>query len=508
MRQNGKKIVIIGGGIAGLCTAVYALKCGYQVEVMEMHDMAGGLATSWRRGRYTFETCLHWLVGSRAGGEFHAQWREVFDIDRLTFINPAEFVRIESAGGDSLTIFTNVDRLEGELLRRAPRDAPAIRDFTDSVRSLGKFRMLDPSGSLADNWLNLLRDLPVFPLLGKLSKISGEEYGSRFSDPLLKSFFSTGDIGKMSAIAMVISLAWMNAGNAGYCIGGSQAIIRLIEENIDSLGGKIRFKAKVERILVENDTAVGVQLDGGETVKADWVISAADGHATIFDLLGGKYADAATRKLYEEKELFASYIQVSLGVARDLSDQPPMLSSILEAPFHVDPATDLDYLSFRFFHFDPTFAPPRKTAVTCLLPTRNFSYWANLRCSDPMAYEEQKSRVANAVIAHLEKRIAGVRKAIEVVDVSTPATVFRYTGNWQGTMEGWLVEPGAGFKSLPNTLPGLKRFLMGGQWVMPGGGLPSGPMTAKPAVKAICKQDRVPFDVHAAHAPKPEPAAV
>jgi phytoene dehydrogenase-like protein len=508
MKQNGKKIVIIGGGIAGLCTAVYALKCGYQVEVLEMHDMAGGLAMSWRRGPYTFETCLHWLLGSSPNGEFHAQWQEVFDTDRLTFINPAEFVRIESERGDSLTIFTNVDRLEAELLRRAPQDAGAIRDFIHSVRSLGKFRMLDPSGGLAGNWQNMLRDLPVFPLLGKLSKTSGRQYGNRFSDPLLKAFFSSGDIGKMSAIAMVISLAWMNAGNAGYCIGGSQAIIRLIEENIESLGGKIRFKARVEHILVENDTAVGVQLAGGETIKADWVISAADGHATIFDLLGGRYADAATRKLYNERELFASYLQVSLGVARDLSDQPPMLTRILESPLQVDPATDLSHVSFRFFHFDPTFAPPRKTAVTCLLPTRNFAYWAELRRTNPSAYHEQKSRIAEAVIALLERRIAGIRKAIEIVDVSTPATVYRYTGNWQGTMEGWLVEPGASLKSLPNTLPGLKRFLMVGQWVMPGGGLPSGPMTARPAVKAICKHDHMSFDIHADYAPKPEPVAV
>ena len=77
MKQNGKKIVIIGGGIAGLCAAVYALKCGYQVEVLEMHDMAGGLAMSWRRGPYTFETCLHWLIGSSPHGDFHAQWQEI-----------------------------------------------------------------------------------------------------------------------------------------------------------------------------------------------------------------------------------------------------------------------------------------------------------------------------------------------------------------------------------------------------------------------------------------------
>jgi phytoene dehydrogenase-like protein len=349
----------------------------------------------------------------------------------------------------------------------------------------------------------MLRDLPIFPLLGKLSKMSGKEYGSRFSDPLLRSFFSSGDIGKMSAIAMILSLAWMNARNAGYCIGGSQALIHLIEDKIASLGGKIRFQARVERILVENDTAVGVQLAGGEQVMADWVISAADGHATIFDLLGGKYVDAATRKMYDERDLFASYLQVSLGVALDLSGQPPMTTRILDSPIVLDPGTELDNVPFRFFHFDPTFAPAGKTAVTSVLPTRNFQYWTDLRHNDPAAYHAQKQRVADAVIGVLEKQVPGVREAIEVIDVSTPATVIRYTGNWKGTMEGWLVEPGASFKPLPNTLPGLSRFLMAGQWVMPGGGLPSGPMTARPAIRAICRQDGVPFTPLSKESSKP-----
>ena len=508
MNRNGKRIVIIGGGIAGLCTAVYALKCGYEVEVLEMHDMAGGLAMSWCRSPYTFETCLHWLVGSRPNGDFHSQWQEVCDIDSLTFIDPEEFVRIATESGDHLTIYTNVDRLEAELLAHAPQDAAAIRDFTHSVRTLGKFRMLDPSGGLADNWLNMLRDVRVFPLLGKLSRLSGRQYGGRFTDPLLRSFFSSGDIGKMSAIAMVLSLAWMNAGNAGYCIGGSQALIRLIEERIAGLGGKIRFKAKVEHILVKDDTAVGVRIAGGENVLADWVISAADGHTTIFEMLGGKYINPEIRNNYEQRELFASYIQVSLGIALDLRDQPPMLSLLLNSPLSVDPATEVGNLSFRFFHFDPTFAPKGKTAVTCLLPTRNFAYWDNLRRSDIHRYREQKQHVAEQVIAVLEKIIPVVRGAIEVADVSTPATVARYTGNWQGTMEGWLVGPGQSFRPFPNTLPGLRQFMMAGQWVMPGGGLPSGPMTARPAVKAICRHDHVPFNVHAEHEPHPEPVGV
>lgn len=502
MHRNGSKIVIIGSGIAGLCTAVYALQCGYEVDVLETHDMAGGLAMSWRRAPYTFETCLHWLVGSKREADFHARWQEVCDIDRLTFIDHEEFLRIESESGDRLSIYTSTDRLEAELLRHAPQDAAPIRDFTHAIRRLSQFKMLDPSEGLAGNWRNMLRDLPIFPLLGGLMKISGRQYGARFSDPLLRSFFSSGDIGKMSAVAMILSLAWMNAGNAGYCIGGAQALIRLIEERIAALGSRIRFRSPVENILVQNNTAVGVELAGGEILHADWVVSAADGHATLFDLLGGKYVDVPTRNRYQEKELFASYLQVSLGVARDLSDQPPALGLLLSSPLAVDPQTALGQLSFRFFHFDPTFAPQGKTAVTSMLPTRNDAYWTDLRASDPVAYHEAKHRLADAVIAILEKRIPGIRDAIEVIDVSTPATIIRYTGNWKGSMEGWLVEPGASFKPLPQTLPGLRRFLMAGQWIMPGGGLPSGPMTARPAVKAICKEDGIAFTPHAVAVPE------
>lgn len=508
MKQTNRKIVIIGGGIAGLSAAVYALKCGYQVEVLEMHDIAGGLAMSWRRGDYTFETCLHWLLGSKPNAEFHQQWQDVLDIEKVKFVYLPEFARIETSKGDSLSIYTNVDRLEEELLRRAPQDARAIHELTRTLRSLAKFRLLDPSAGFAHNWLSILRDAPIFPLFAKLSKMSGKQFGDQFSDPLLKTFFGSGDMGRMSAIAMLLSLAWMSVGNAGYPIGGSQALIRLIEQKIDRLGGKIRFGARVKRILVENDTAKGVELENGEAVMADWVISAGDGHATVFDLLAGKYMDATTKRLYEERELFPSYLQVSLGIAMDLSSQPPMSTRILDTPLTVDPETTLENVGFRFFHFDPTFAPAGKTAVTSFLPTRNFLYWNDLRRNHPAAYREEKHRVADAVICVLEGVVPGIRGAIEVIDVSSPATVFRYTGNWKGSMEGWLIEPGASFKPLPNMLPGLHQFLMVGQWVLPGGGLPSGPITARSALRAICKHDHVPFTVQSEHAEKPEPVAV
>jgi phytoene dehydrogenase-like protein len=493
MKQNGRKIVIVGGGIAGLCAAVYAQKCGYQAEVLEMHDMAGGLAMSWRRGGYTFETCLHWLFGSNPNTSMHGIWREVCDIDRLTIVYPEELARLETEHGDSLSIYTSIARLEAEMLKRAPQDTAQIRRFASAVRRLGKFKMPDPAAGWASNLMTLLGDAPCLPLLRELGKMSGTDYGKQFSDPLLQSFFGSGLMGRLTSFAMVITLAWMNMGDSGYPIGGSQALIRLIEEKLLSLGGQMRFGARVERILVQDGAAVGVELAGGETVAADWVISAADGHATLYDLLGGKYIDKVTEKKYNQADLFPSYLQVSLGVARDLSGLPASLTRILDSPLEVDPGTQHPHVGFRIFHFDPTFAPAGKTAVTCFLPTYNHEYWVHLREQDPAGYRAEKHRVAEAVIAILEKKVPDLRTAIETVDVSTPASVVRYTGNWKGSMEGWFMPAGGSMRPLPKTLPGLRRFLMAGQWISPGGGLPSGPMTARPAIQAVCKQDRVPF---------------
>jgi phytoene dehydrogenase-like protein len=495
MTQDARKVVIIGAGIAGLCAAVYARRCGYEVEVLEKHDTAGGLAISWRRGEYTFETCMHWLLGSNPNATMYSRWQQVFDIGKLTFVDPEEFVRLETEHGEHLSIYTNLERLEAELLKKAPQDKAEIRRFVSAARRLAGLELPDPTEGWPGSWLTFLRTLPYLALLRRWLNLSSEDYGKRFTHPLLRAFFGGGELGQLSALASVFSLAWMSRRNAGYPIGGSQAIIRLIVDNLRSLGGRLRSGAKVERILVERGAAVGVQLPGGETITADWVISAADGHATIYDLLGGNYRDKITDETYGTLKTFPSYLQVSLGMARDLSQQARYVTRLLDAPLMLDPNTRLQQLSFRFFHFDPTFAPPGKTAVTCILPTYNFQFWVDLQQHDLAQYQAEKHRVAEAVMAILERRVPDVRQAIEVVDVSTPATVIRYTGNWKGSMEGWLLTPSTGFRPLRNTLPGLRQFLMVGQWAMPGGGLPAGLMTARSAVQTICKQDRVPFAV-------------
>ena len=59
-----KKVDIIGAGIAGLSAGCYLQMNGYDTEIFELHNKPGGLCTSWKRGDYTIDGCIHWLVGS------------------------------------------------------------------------------------------------------------------------------------------------------------------------------------------------------------------------------------------------------------------------------------------------------------------------------------------------------------------------------------------------------------------------------------------------------------
>jgi len=100
----------------------------------------------------------------------------------------------------------------------------------------------------------------------------------------------------------------------------------------------------------------------------------------------------------------------------------------------------------------------------------------------------------------LERRFPGLESQVEVVDVATPLTYERFTGNWKGSMEGWLLTTetarmmvGPGMRK---TLPGLENFYMCGQWVEPGGGVPTAAMSARRLIATICKRDDRKFAAH------------
>ena len=490
-----KSIIIIGAGIAGLSTGCYGQMSGYNTQIFELHDKPGGLCTSWKRKGYTFDGCIHWLVGSGSGTSFNRVWSELGALQGRSIVDHEEFLRIEGTDGKALIIYTNIDQLEQHMNELSPADAEVIKEFADAVRFFSRSEM--PLGkprelySLLDGLKSAFGMRKFMRPFMKWKKLSVREFASRFSDPFLREAFPLIlDLDDFPMAAVLFTLAVMHNHDAGYPIGGSLPFSQAIKQRYLDLGGEIHYKSRVEKILVENDHAVGIKLTDGTEHRADVVVSAADGHATIFDMLEGKYVNDKIRGYYDKLPIFQPYIQVSLGVARDLSDEPQTIVYALEEPVSIA-GKERRHLEIKHYCFDPTLTPQGKSAVTVLISS-NYDYWKPL-LEDRGRYENEKQQIADVVINQLDKRFPGIKEQVEIVDVATPTTFERYTGNWQGSFEGWLITTKSFGMSMSKTLPGLKSFYMVGQWVEPGGGLPTSALSGRNVMQIICHQDKKQF---------------
>jgi phytoene dehydrogenase-like protein len=490
-------MIIIGAGIAGLSTGVYAQMNGYQSKILEMHTQPGGLCTSWKRQGYTIDGCIHWLVGSSPAQGLYTYWKEIGLIQGRQFIDHDTYMVFENKDGRVFHFYTDIGRLEKEMLRISPADEGVIKEFIEGVRFCLKINVPMGDSEGVSGFLEktgfMLRLMPRMGTFQKWLKLTAAEFASRFKDPLLREALMGMWLPEFSVLFMLMTVAWMHQKAAGYPIGGSMPMIRAVERRYYDLGGTIQYGARVCKILVENGRAVGVRLDDGSEERADIVISAADGHTTIFNMLEGKYVDATIQGYYDQYKLFPPIILIGVGVNRTFENEAQVVSGLsyeLEAPVMI--AEKLrERLEVHIYNYDVTLAPEGKTVLTIILDS-DFKYWKKLQ-PDGASYDAKKSEISETILDCLEQRWPGIAAQVEMIDVATPLTFERYTGNWQGSFEGWLMTPENGMTQMKKTLPGLEQFYMVGQWVAPGGGLPSGVQTGRQVISDVCKLDHKKF---------------
>ena len=95
----------------------------------------------------------------------------------------------------------------------------------------------------------------------------------------------------------------------------------------------------------------------------------------------------------------------------------------------------------------------------------------------------------------MERRahFAGLRTAVRMVDTATPLTYWNMARAWRGAYEGWMPSPDAFFSHINKRLRGLDGFYMAGQWVEPGGGVPTAVMSGRQTVELMCHEHQHSF---------------
>jgi phytoene dehydrogenase-like protein len=489
-----KSIIIIGGGLTGLAAGCYGQMNGYKTSIFEMHKIAGGVCTAWKRKGYIIDGAMNWLVGTNPRSIFYKFWEELGATRDWKIYNHDRYSIVETKDGKAFTNYCDADRYEQYLLELAPEDRDVIREYIRAIRTFSEFESpVDKPAELFDSsdMAGLAKLAPFMQLLQKWGAVSTQDFANRFKNPYLRQILPSA-VGGM-ILWTIMALGWQHSKSAGYPIGGALALVEPIVRRYQALGGQLHCRSKVIRILVEDNKAIGVKLEDGTEHRADWVVSAADGRTTIFDMLGGKYVDDKIKNMYDHPNLFAPLIYIGLGINRSFEDVPASIGGLsfpLEKPVIIA-GKEQKKMNLLVYNFDPTLSPGGKNVAHVAYPT-DYDYWQKLR-QEPERYKAEKERIADDVIAGLEQRFPGITAQVEMRDVATPMTWVRLTGNWRGSYEGWMFGSSTFTSSMSKTLPGLGNFYMAGQWVNPGGGMPTAAMSGRQTIQLVCHQDKQEF---------------
>jgi phytoene dehydrogenase-like protein len=499
-----QKVIIIGAGITGLSAGCHLRASGYDTEIYEAHSLPGGLCTSWKRGDFLFDGCIHWLPGISRASLFYDVNDEVLDLQGIQFVRHDTIMSVETLnsadpdGNHLFHLYGNIDRFEQYLRYVAPEDNAVTDQIIRICRLLSSCRippMLDPPELLSPfGKLSMIRYLPLVLKLSRLGRYTMQGFAARARSPFLKEALQRLTLGKdYPAFVQLMQIAFAHQGSSGTPLGGSLSIARRIERLYLALGGKLVYKSRVKRIVIHNGRAKGVELYNGTIIKADIVISNADGHWTLFEALEGKHMTPFLTDLYALKKLqpFESLIYVSLGLRSSFTGQLVNRFFSFAEPRILCDGSKHTYLHAHLVNFDPAQAPAGKSVINVMMLTSEHAFWKNLRGTDRAGYAHAKENALHFVLDVLEEKIGGVTSALETWDVATPATFERYTGNWKGSYEGWY--PDKNFlaaKPLPRTLPGVGDFFMAGQWTEAGGGITPCIKAGRDVARIICHQDK------------------
>jgi phytoene dehydrogenase-like protein len=492
--MSDKSIIIIGAGLAGLATGCYGQMNGYKTKIFESQAKAGGVCVSWKRKGYIFDYAIHNLFGITPDSANNGMWRELGAFRGRETYSFKEFVQVEDTDGKVFTAYTNLNELERHMMELSPNDKKKISEFVKACR---RFSGYDLFAAMSGGIGTRIRMLPVLGSLMKYSKITVEDYAKGFGDPFLRKAFTTiqYDIPDVPVLIPMIFMATMNKGDGGWLTGGSSALSSNIERRYLELGGQIAYRSKVVKILVENDKAVGVQLEDGSKHFADLVVSTADGYSTIFNMLEGRYVSDRIRAYYNSYPKTIPFgFEVWYGVNRDLSGEPHALVLFQDNPLTIE-GREYDRLDIEVFNFDPSLAPSGKTVVKVVVDS-NYDYWRKLS-EDSETYNEEKKKFADMVADRLEKRFPGFKSQIEALDVVTPISVEHWTTAYRGYCVPYPAPKDIANEVLKNgvskTLPGLQGFHMVGQWAGGTNGLATVCLMGRELIRQLCKKDNKEF---------------
>jgi prolycopene isomerase len=491
--------IVVGAGLGGLSAATMLARNGLGVLLLERHNVPGGYATTFVRGRYEFEVALHELSGigppEHRGGVYR-YLEHLGMADKVEFLHMSNLYRSVFPDLD-ITLPVGREAFEAKLVETFPHEAKGIRRFVKRVFDFGRDRSKIARQGGKFNPATMPFRFPHF--FRYLPTTWGQVLNRDVRDPRARAVISQywGYVGmppsRISFMYFALTLAAYVRRGAAFPKGRSQALSNAFLATFEEMGGEARLNCGVQRITTADGRVTGVITDEGQEIAADWIVSNADPITTCRDLIGRDKVPSGFFTKLQSSEVAASTVNVYLGVAR-----PHEELGLTEHEIFINADYDFD----RHYERTRVVAPPESIVVTCynvvypgisppgtsIIVLTALMYGEPWYEVPPAEYVATKNRIGDAMIQMAEKIAPGLREYAEVVEVSTPLTNMRYAGTMGGSIYGFNQPPRDHMVWRMGHRGPLDRLYFVGAWTQPGGGYDPAMMSGQMASSSILRR--------------------
>ena len=342
------KTVIIGSGMSGLTAGAYLARAGHSVTVFEQFSTPGGVTATISKDGFSWDLGPLLLEGFAPGDKGRVILEELGVSERVKVVREDRDL--------SMPEFTlrKPKEYEGPYWRRErlkklfPAESDQIdfyyRFYDRMLRLMSLARQAETARGPAALWLKLRMLIDFQQVKSMVNWNGGQLMDHYFQSPVLKTVFlgivadfvtAPSEFPALGVPAIHLETAFdkriptypgTRSAQAAYCyiLGGCQTLVDAVKGMILENGGKVITNTVVEKIVVENGRAKGVELTDGSLKAADVVLASGGMREVFFDLVGRDSLPAELISQIENNRLMESVFMVQLGIDFDPTPYQPV----------------------------------------------------------------------------------------------------------------------------------------------------------------------------------------
>ena len=471
-----KKVVVIGGGLAGLSASITLLNHGFDVFLFEKNKELGGLCSGYSKNGHYLDACIHWLTGTKENNKFNLLLR---GLDCLN--DDVKIISLPTLGTfiykcEKVTLYRDLEKGEKEWIKAYPDDEEKIKLFYATLKSFCSLEdVMDQKEDKPFYWSDKIKKIisltPQSAEIFNSMRLSRAEYASRFKSEAIKNAITNGQNGFNSMFFFFMEYAMFVNGNADIPEGGAGPMVARAKERFKALGGHLFLNTEVTQIIKHDGKVLGVKA-GQEIYLANAVVSCLDPHFTYKELCRGEIRSKRLERMEREenKHKLSSSYNLYLLVKDGLKDVDVPTGLSFE-PLKVG-VNEYTSLFFRPYTFDEAFKKDGKVVVSLLVDQtlEDFNYYMSLNEEE---YQKEIENTNANLLKIVEHYFPHLKGKIEILEFFGPKEIYERTYSKGGAILSYSLN----ISNLPAGLKfqekEYKNLFLASQWDSPIGGTPN-----------------------------------